>query len=99
MKFESVRLHEKQIVEQKRMKDQSLNEKRKLIEMNILEKDQLKQKLNKSRVEEQEKHEIHFAKILKKKVETNNQKFIEDSQRMRDKSLKKNVKNFIKNWC
>lgn len=77
--------NEHERIEAKKLRDKSIEEKRKNIDLNILEKDKSKQILNKSKVEEQEKQKKQIAKVLKKKWEIENQKYLDDSQKIKYK--------------
>lgn len=83
--MKKVKRNEHERIEAKKLRDKSIEEKRKNIDLNILEKDKSKQILNKSKVEEQEKQKKQIAKVLKKKWEIENQKYLDDSQKIKYK--------------
>jgi len=83
--LKKVKRNEHERIEAKKLRDKSIEEKRKNIDLNILEKDKSKQILNKSKVEEQEKQKKQIAKVLKKKWEIENQKYLDDSQKIKYK--------------
>lgn len=83
--MELVKLHEIERIENKKLKDKAIEDRRKLMESNIEENEKNKQILNETRKDSKEKHEERVQKVLKKKFEIENQKYWEETQRIRYK--------------
>ena len=84
-KLHNVKNNERKRVEAKKRRDKMIEEKRKMLDMSISEKGITKMMVMKTKAEEHAKHEEQIVKVLKKRGEIENQKYWEDSQRIRYK--------------
>ena len=75
-------MNEKHRIAMKKLKDEQIEERKKLFELSLEEKDQNKQKIYRDRSEEHEKREIQMANVLRKKYEIDTQKSMEDYKKI-----------------